>query len=108
MEQHDEPNVSHYEKAQLLVRDVCHYFLAEPNCKVFPPPLNSPDLLLTEHLWDLIRCIVQDRNAHDIKHLIAILLEEWKNFPQGVIKQHIHSMRNRIRLVINAEGGKTL
>lgn len=84
-------------------------FLEEVRISTMDWPALSPDLNPIEHLWDVLKRRVRDRNhvPSNITELKAALLEEWERIPQELIKKLIGSMKNRLQNVIRARGGNT-
>ena len=66
-------------------------FLQDRNISVLPWPVNSPDLNLIEHVWELA----------------GALVEEWGNISQQERENLVQSMRRRCTAVRNAAGGHT-
>lgn len=78
------------------------------NCpKVIKTPAQSPDLNVTEHLWDELGRRMQDRQCTSIQNLKIALQEEWSNISPDVCKKLVQSMPNRLQAVENQKGGAT-
>ena len=68
----------------------------------FPP--YSPDLNIIENVWQYIEVRVEARRPTTIEQLQDIIAEEWENIPKKFLKKLAHSMIDRIKAVIAANG----
>ena len=58
----------------------------------------SPDMKLTEHIWNFIGRKVNQRNPQckNIAELTNAILEEWRRFPQERLRQLVRGMNRRV------------
>ena len=72
-------------------------------------PAKSPDLNPIEHVWAWIKREVRKRlrASDNIDRLEQLIRGAWQNIPQPIVDGLIDSMTNRVREVINKNGGIT-
>jgi hypothetical protein len=70
-------------------------------------PAQSPDLNLTEHMWDelerRLRCRPQRSTSPTA--LSTALQEEWAAIPSEIFRHLVESLPSRFRAVIKAKAG---
>ena len=82
-------------------------FLENHQIPVVNWPSRSPDLNPIEHAWDYVGRRVHSRNPTSLRQMADLLIQEWELIPQNYFNNLIGSMRNRIRAVIESNGGPT-
>ena len=72
-------------------------------------PPNSPDLNPIEHVWYLIKGVIQmvDPRPMTIPSLRDAIMKAWNEYDQNIMDRLIESMPTRIEEVIKAKGGNT-
>jgi transposase len=71
-------------------------------------PANSPDLNPIEHAWDCLgRRVYTHAQPANTQQLADLLVEEWRLIPQEFLDNLIRSMTNRVRAVLESQGGYT-
>ena len=72
-------------------------------------PAVSPDMNPIEHLWDELGRRVRRRQnpPRNVRELGQALQQEWRNIPRRTIRRLTRSMRQRLRAVIDNNGGHT-
>nr|KAG5712395.1 hypothetical protein BaRGS_023974 [Batillaria attramentaria] len=72
-------------------------------------PARSPDLNVTEHVWDMLQRAVRDRQPppNNVAELTRAVQEEWNNLDQQKLRRLVRSVPRRCREVIQARGGYT-
>ncbi|GFU13721.1 transposable element Tcb1 transposase [Trichonephila clavipes] len=68
-------------------------------------PDKSPDVYLTEHVWDM-----KERRLHlprNVDDLVQILEQIWQEIPQETIRVLYYSISFRVVACIQAGGGST-
>ena len=70
-------------------------------------PANSPDLNPIENLWAYFSDAVARKDPKTTVAFKALLKKEWWDIDQNYIRNLYHSMPNRLRAVIAAEGRMT-
>ena len=97
-----------HDNARPHVARVCRQFLNRNNVNVLPWLAVSPDVNLIEHIWDYLCRKVRARgNVHNLRDLENVLIKEWNNIPNVVIRRYVRSMRGRLAACINSRGGHT-
>ena len=104
---HPQVNIFQHDNARPHAARLTKDFLTEEEVPVMPWVPYSPDQNPIEHLWDELGRRVYARNPASRQALIICLQEEWEAIPQAFIQKLIHSMRNRCRMCIEANGGHT-
>ena len=79
------------------------------NIQLMSWPAQSPDLNPIEHLWEHLKCCLQQyptppKGIHELWDRVS---EEWNAIPPEVCQNLIESMPRRIQAVIRAKGGHT-
>lgn len=83
-------------------------FLNDHNIEVMEWPANSPDLNPIEHLWDILgRRLLERQPIETLQQLQDILIQEWEQLAQEMIRNLIESMPRRCAEVIRVRGGHT-
>lgn len=105
----DEHGIMMHDNARPHVARVVTEYLDEVGIRRFDWPARSPDMNPIEHVWDELgrrirRHTPSPRTAQELREL---LLQEWNNIDQNVIRNLIESMPRRLQAVINARGGNT-
>ena len=102
------PAILMQDDARLQVARICQQFLNRKYVNVPPWPAVSPDMNLTEHIWDYLgRKVRATGNVHNLRDLENALIQEWNNIPNVVIRRYVRSMRGRLAACINSRGGHT-
>lgn len=70
-------------------------------------PPQSPDINPIEHLWEELKRRVRKTEVSTKEELKARVTEEWNNIPREVTRKLVHSMPNRLRAIIKANGYAT-
>ena len=71
-------------------------------------PGNSPDLFVIEHLWnDLQESVFEEPIPRDRQQLINRVVQKWNSSTEERLSKLVHSLPNRIREVIDSDGGHT-
>ena len=62
-----------------------------------------------EHMWDELGRRVRERPnpSHNLQELGLALQQEWQNIPRRTVRRLTRSMRQRLRAVIDYDGGHT-
>jgi transposase len=78
-----------------------------------PWPPNSPDLNPIENVWALLKRKLRKRfsniekRPHSAAELYQAAREEWQTIPQQTLDEWINRMPERMRAVLDADGGHT-
>ena len=75
--------------------------------KVLNQPPQSPDLNITDNLWDELEKRVQKHEIRGKDHLKEVLIAEWHNIVRDVLTKLVKSMFRRLQCVIRAKGYPT-
>lgn len=70
-------------------------------------PPQSPDINPIEHLWEELKRRVRKTEVSSKEQLKARVTEGWNNIPREVTRKLVHSMPNRLRAIIKANGYAT-
>ena len=72
-------------------------------------PAQSPDLNPIEHLWQILKTRIQQRNPRpkNLNELKECIYEEWGQLDPNIMRSLVLSMSRRIRSVIFAKGYQT-
>jgi transposase len=72
-------------------------------------PAQSPDLNPIEHLWQILKTRIQQRNPRpkNLYELKECIYEEWSQLDPSIMRSLVSSMTRRIRSVIIAKGYQT-
>ena len=72
-------------------------------------PSRSPDLNPIEHMWNELQIRISARHVQprSLQELGAMLIQEWNNIPERVVRNLIGSMRRRCLAVIDSRGSHT-
>ena len=72
-------------------------------------PPNSPDLNPIEHIWYLIKGVIQKMNPRPmtIPSLKEAITKAWNEYDLDIMNKLVESMPDRIFAVIKAHGGNT-
>ena len=70
-------------------------------------PSQSPDLNPIENLWSILDRRCAKRNPSNADALFEVLTEAWKEIPEYILRNLVHSMPTRCAKVIEANGGLT-
>lgn len=97
------------DNARPHVARVVGEYLDEVGIRRFDWPALSPDLNPIEHVWDELGRRIRQHTAapRTAQELRELLLQEWDNIEQNVIRNLTESMPRRLQAVINARGGNT-
>ena len=61
----------------------------------------SPDLSPIEHLWNVLKCQVEQRQHSNILELRDVVSTEWENIQASTWGNLVHSMPRRLAAVIS-------
>lgn len=88
-----------------VVRD----YFSEKNIQVLEWPAYSPDLNIIENCWgNLSRAVYRgSRQFTSVEELKKVIVDEWQNINQDVIKKLYDSLPDRMIEVISKSGGST-
>ena len=67
----------------------------------------SPDLNPIENLWAIVTQRITELNPETIEDLEQIILEVWDSVETDLIHRLIDSMRNRLQVVKDSDGGRS-
>lgn len=70
-------------------------------------PAHSPDLNPIENLWAMMDDAVALRKCSSLAGLERAVAQEWAKLPMAKIRKVVTSMPDRLKAVIEAEGGNT-
>lgn len=89
----------------MVVRD----FLQRQQVVRMDWPARSPDLAPIENLWDILGRRVADNHPRPVNaaQLFQFLQQEWLAIPQLMLRNLVHSMRQRVVDCLAANGGHT-
>ena len=109
LRRHRFSHVFQHDNARCHVARVSMDFLNDNHIRTLPWPALSPDLNLVKHLRDEHGRRVRNglNPPETLDELRRVLVQEWNNIPQAIIRNLIGSMRRRCQAVINARGGHT-
>lgn len=84
-------------------------YLANQNYSVLEWPSQSPDLNPIENLWEQVKKAIYYRvdRASSLDDVFLIVQEEWAKIPVANMQKLVHSMPNRCKAVIKAQGCST-
>lgn len=70
-------------------------------------PPNSPDLNIMENVWSWVVRELNKRHKHfkDIGQLKTALQQVWDSIPPSMLQNCVRSMRNRLQLIVDNDGG---
>ncbi len=75
--------------------------------KVMDWPSISPDLNPIEHLWDILKRKVEEREVSNIHQFHDIVMEEWKRTPVATCEAVVNSMPKSFKAVLENNVGHT-
>ena len=102
------PAILMHDNARPHVARICQQFLNRNNVNVLPWPVVSPDMNPIERIWDYLGRKVRARGkVHNLRDLEKVLVQEWNNIPNVVIRRYVRSMQGRLAACINSRGGHT-
>ena len=67
----------------------------------------SPDLNPTEHLWDILKRKVGERNVSNIHQVLDVIMEEWEMTPVATCEALVNYMPRRVKAELENNGGHT-
>ena len=70
-------------------------------------PSMSPDLNPIEHLWDVLKWMVEEHKVSNIHQLCDVIMEEGKRTPAATSEALVTSMPKRVKAVLENNGGHT-
>ena len=84
-------------------------FLRQHGVNVMDWPAVSPDMNPNEHMWDELGRRVRERPnpPQNLRKLGLALQQEWQNILRRTVRRLTRSMRQRLRAVIDNNGGHT-
>ena len=82
-------------------------FKAAQGIRQLPWPAVSPDLNPIEHVWDRLKRSLRLRHIENLVQLEQAVIQEWEAIDNQFLQTLVLSMRNRIREVLNSNGGHT-
>ena len=88
---------------------VAQSFCSQNSLESFPHPAQSPDMNPIEHVWKLLKVLVNKRptRPRNADELWVALKEEWLNIDISVINSLIDSMPRRVQALYDVQGGST-
>lgn len=87
---------------------VTTHFLDNHDVNVMQWPACSPDINPIEHVWSCLkRKLRQRETCRNSDHLFETLCELWAELTPDFIRSLTHSMRRRLNMVMEANGGHT-
>ena len=102
------PAILMHDNARPHVARICRQFVNRNKVNVLPWSAVSPDMNPIEHIWDYLGRKVRARgNVHNLRDLENVLIQEWNNIPNVVIRRYVRLMRGRLAACINSRGGHT-
>jgi hypothetical protein len=69
-------------------------------------PASSPDLSIIERLWAILQDRVIERRAYSEADLTRVVVEEWWNIDQDVIRKLYDGIPVRLQKCVNSDGGR--
>ena len=75
--------------------------------KVMDWPRMSTDLNPIEHLWGIFKRKVEECKVSNIHQLRDVVMEEWKRTPVATCEALGNYMPNRVKTVLENDGGHT-
>ena len=84
-------------------------WFSDNSIKVLEWPAQSPDLNPIEHLWEHLKCQLQQDESppKGVHELWERMEKEWNEISPEVCQNLIESMPRRIQAAIKAKGGHT-
>ena len=82
-------------------------FLEQRNIKVLEWASNSPDLIIIEFVWQVMKKRVQEDHPRTVEELKATLRQVWESFTAEKLDDMITSMPRRIQAMIRSKGDAT-
>ena len=79
--------------------------LSQRRVRVLDWPANSPDLNPIENAWAIVQHRLRKKACKTFEKYKTQLQQEWHDLEHDTIKGLIYSMKTRLQLVIDAEGG---
>ena len=103
------PNLNFQDNARPHLARVVNDFFNQNNVNRIPWPALSPDLSPIEHLWDELSRRIHNGNQqiNTVAQLRQVLVREWNNLPNALVQRYVNSMRRRIQVCIQVNGGFT-
>ena len=88
---------------------VAQSFRSQNSLESLPHPAQSPDMNPIEHVWKILKVLVNKRPTHpkNADELWVALKEEWLNIDITVINSLIDSMPRRVQALYDVQGGST-
>ena len=80
----------------------------EYGIKCSPWPPCSPDINLTENLWNILKIRVAAKKSNNVPALIRLIERERKKLPVELCENLVDRMQRRIDAVISADGDYTM
>lgn len=106
----DGPNfIFQHNNASIHRAKIVKTYLTKKNIQVLEWPAYSPDLNIIENCWEhLSRAVYRgSRQLTSAEELKKVIIDEWRNINQDIIKKLYDSLPDRMIEVISKSGGST-
>ena len=92
-----------------IVQDYLQDYLQQEAIDLLPWSSMTPDMNLTEQLWDYLGRKVNARTpkCQNIQELGTALIQGWQQYPQHRLRRLIHGMRRHVQELHRMRGGYT-
>jgi transposase len=80
----------------------------ENDVRVLPWPAMSPDQNPIENVWGLMKINLSKKKINTVRGLKGELVKEWNRLPDDLAGRLVSSMKNRVTILIEANGDYTM